>query len=56
MEKLPDKNENSYWSFRQPIAAQDQQLYGTCLMEKLPDKKDNSYWPFRQPIAAQDLY
>ena len=23
MEKLPGKNENSYWSFRQPIAAQD---------------------------------
>jgi hypothetical protein len=33
MEKLPDKNENSYWPFRQPIAAQD--MY---LMEQLPDE------------------
>jgi hypothetical protein len=56
MEKLPDKIENSYWSFRQPIAAQDMHYSSACLMEKLPDMNENSYWSFRQPIAAQDMY
>jgi hypothetical protein len=51
MEKLPDKNENLYWSFRQ--AANRSTGYALLI---LPDKNENSYWLFRQPIAAQDKY